>query len=234
MRTLPPTQPGVGTPALPPPLEHHDRLSREEFERRYAAMPHLKKAELLKGIVHMPSPVRNDQHGEPHADLVGWLFLYRAGTPGVRAADNTTVRLGLEDEPQPDALLRIPRERGGRCGVDPDGYLEGAPELVAEVASSSASYDLHVKLEVYREHRVLEYLVWRVGDRAVDWFALRGEQYELLAAGPDGILRSSVFPGLWLDPEALITGDTSRLVAVLQAGLASPEHAPFVERLAGP
>lgn len=231
MRTPVSTQPH--DPAAPPPLEPNDRLTREEFERRYEAMPHLKKAELLKGTVHTPSPVRMDRHGEQHADLVGWLFIYKVSTPGVRAADNTTIRLGREDEPQPDALLMIPRERGGQAAVDEDGYPDAAPELAAEVASSGASYDLHVKLEVYREHGVREYLVWRVGDRAVDWFVLRGGQYELLAAGADGILRSEVFPGLWLDPAALIEGDGQRLIAVLQEGIASPEHAAFVQRLRG-
>jgi Uma2 family endonuclease len=232
MRTFASTKPADSASA-PPPLEAHDRLSREEFERRYAAMPHLKKAELLKGTVHMPSPVRMDRHGEPHVLLVTWLGLYMVTTPGVRAGDNTTLRLGPEDEPQPDGLLMIPRERGGQAGVDSEGYLDAAPELVAEVASSSASYDLHVKVEVYREHRVPEYLAWRVLDGAVDWLVLRGDRYEPLAPGPDGILRSEVFPGLWLDPEALVEGDGQRLVAVLQEGLASPEHAEFVRRLAG-
>jgi len=180
----------------------------------------------------LPSPVRIDFHAEPHLALCGWLFPYQAATPGVRAADNATVRLGPEDEPQPDALLMIPRERGGQSGVDSDGYLEGAPELVAEVASSSTSYDLHLKMEVYREHGVREYLVWRVIDGAVDWFALRGEGYTPLAAGPDGVLRSEVFPGLWLDPEALVGGNGRRLVAALQEGLASSEHAAFREGLA--
>lgn len=125
-----------------------------------------------------------------------------------------------------------PRERGGQGVVDADGYVEGAPELAAEVAASSASYDLGVKLEVYREHGVREYVVRRVEERAVDWFALCGDRYERLPPGPDGILRSEVFPGLWLDPEALVTGDLPRVATVLQHGLASPEHVAFVERLA--
>lgn len=226
------TQPsGAGAP---PPLENGDWLTRDEFERRYDAMPHLNKAELLKGIVYMPSPVRMDSHGEPHADLMTWLGLYKMSTPGVRSADNTTVRLGPEAEPQPDALLMIPRARGGQSEVGPEGYLEGAPDLAAEVAAGSASYDLHVKLEVYREQGVREYLVWRVVDRAVDWFTLRGDHYERLAPGGDGILRNEVFPGLWLDPEALLASDGPRLLAVLQQGLASPEHAAFVSRLAAP
>jgi hypothetical protein len=118
--------PGV-EPEAPPPLENGDRLTREEFERRYEAMPHVKKAELLKGIVYVPSPVRMDRHGEPHADLITWLGPYKMATPGVRAADNSTVRLGPEDEPQPDALLMIPRERGGQATIDADGYVAGAP-----------------------------------------------------------------------------------------------------------
>lgn len=224
-------------PAAPaaeiPPLENGDRLTRDEFERRYTAMPQLKRAELLRGIVYMPSPVRLDRHGEPQATLVGWLFLYKAMTPGIRTADNSTVRLGAESEPQPDALLMIPHERGGQASVDSEGYLAGAPELAAEVASSSVSYDLHVKLDVYREHGVREYVVWRVLDRSVDWFVLRGDRYERLAPGPDGVLRSEAFPGLWLAPDALVGDDSARLIAVLQEGIASAEHASFVERLAG-
>jgi Uma2 family endonuclease len=215
-----------------PPLENGDRLTREEFERRYEAMPHLKKAELLKGVVYMPSPVNLARHGEPQLRLVTWLGLYQLATPGVRGGDNSTVRMGPESEPQPDGLLLIPRELGGQAMVDANGYVVGAPDLAAEVASSSVSYDLHVKLEVYREHGVREYVAWRVGDRAVDWLVLRGDRYEPLAPGPDGILRSEVFPGLWLDPQALVSGDGPRLLAVLQEGLASPEHAAFVQRLA--
>lgn len=218
--------------AAPPPLEPHDRLSREEFERRYLAMPQVKKAELLKGTVYMPPPVRLDQHAEPQADLIGWLYFYKAATPGVRIGDNATVRLGPEDEPQPDALLMIPREHGGQADVDADDYIAGAPELAAEVASSSASYDLHVKLEVYRKHGVREYIVWRTVDRAIDWFVLRGDEYEALSPDDGGILQSEVFPGLRLDPAALLAGDGARVLAVLQQGLASPEHAQFVKRLA--
>jgi Uma2 family endonuclease len=224
----PPPPPG---PEAPPPLENGDHLPRAEFERRYEAMPQLKKAELLKGIVYMPSPVSLGRHGAPHARLVAWLAHYQLATPGVEVADNSTVRLGPEDEPQPDALLMILPECGGQAEVDADGYLEGAPELAAEVASSSVSYDLHVKLDVYREHGVREYVVWRVRDRAIDWLVLRGSRYEPLAAGEDGILRSEVFPGLWLDPQALLTGDGSRLIAVLQQGVTSADHQGFVDRL---
>jgi Putative restriction endonuclease len=216
----------------PRPLKNGEHLTRAEFERRYEAMPHLKKAELLRGVVFMPSPVRLDRHGEPQGDLVWWLVTYKISTPGVRSGDNTTARMGPEDEPQPDALLMIPRERGGQSWVDAEGYLAGAPELAAEVTASSKSYDLNVKLEVYRAHGVREYLVWRVEDRAVDWFILRQDRYEALAAGADGILRSEVFPGLWLDAEALVAGDLPRLAAVLQEGLASDEHQAFVQRLA--
>jgi hypothetical protein len=232
--TTPPTAPPGPTP--PPPLEPGDHLTRDEFERRYDAMPELKKAELIEGVVFMPSPVRADQHGTPHAALVTWLGVYWAGTPGVRAAADSTVRLDLDNEPQPDALMMIEPSRGGRARIDADGYVADGPELVAEVAASSASIDLNSKLRVYRRNGVQEYLVWRVRDQVVDWFALRGSQYDRLAPGPDGVLRSEVFPGLWLDPAALARGDLAGVLGVLQQGLASPEHAAFVAHLqqAGP
>src|SRR5579872_204675 len=137
--------PPPSLPPRPPPLENGDRLSRGEFERRYNAMPRLKKAELIQGVVHLPSPVRTDSHGTPHADLLGWFVVYRAGTPGVSAADNSTVRINFDSVVQPDVFLMIDRTRGGQAHLDEDGYITGAPELVAEVSATSASIDLNTK-----------------------------------------------------------------------------------------
>jgi hypothetical protein len=213
-----------------PPLENGDRLTRPEFERRYAAMPHVKKAELIEGVVYMPSPVSND-HAQPHFDLIAWLGFYRAATPGISGGDNGTLRLDLDNEPQPDAFLRILAEYGGQARVDADGYVSGAPELVAEITRSSVSIDLHAKLHVYRRNGVREYLVWRVEDRTIDWFVLREGRYELLTAAADGLYRSEVLPGLWLDAAALLRGDLLAVFQAVQRGLESPEHAVFVRRL---
>lgn len=214
-----------------PALENGDRLTRTEFERRYEAMPHLKKAELIEGVVYVPSPVRHRQHGAPHAHLIGWLAQYAASTPGIEVGDNSSVRLDLDNEPQPDALLFIDPTRGGQVRIGDDGIIEGAPELVAEVASSSVSYDLHAKLHVYRRSGVCEYIVWRVLDQEVDWFVLRDGQYEPMPMDAQGLVRSEAFPGLWLDPAALVRGDLTTVLAVAQQGLASPEHHAFVARL---
>ena len=213
------------------PLENGDRLTRAEFERRYEAMPQLKKAELIEGVVYVPSPVRHQYHGKQHSRLVGWLIHYEASTPGVEAGDNSTVRLDLDNEPQPDCLLFIQPESGGQVRFDEAGYIEGAPDLVAEVAASSASYDLHAKLNAYRRNGVREYVVWRVHNNQIDWYVLREGAYEALAAGPDGILRSTVFPGLYLDPAAMLRGDLAAVFAVVQQGLNTPERADFVARL---
>jgi Uma2 family endonuclease len=222
---LPPNQPPI------PPLEPGDRLSRAEFERRYQAMPHLNKAELIEGVVYMPSPVRAYRHGMPHADLIGSLFIYRAGTPGVKTADNATARLDMDNEPQPDVMLFIEPECGGQVKISEDDFVEGAPELVGEVASSSVSFDLNTKFNVYRRSGVKEYVVWRVVDQKIDWFVLAGGEFQRLEPDAAGILKSRVFPGLHLDPTALVAGDMQRLTAVLQSGLASPEHAEFVKLL---
>ncbi len=221
------------SPVLPstPPLEPGDQLERDEFERRYAAMPHLKKAELIEGVVYMPSPVRWKRHAGPHADVIGWLAFYRAYTPGVEAGDHGTVRLDLDNEPQPDATLIVIPEYGGRVRIDPDDYIAGAPDMVAEIAASSASFDLHTKLRVYRRNAVREYLVWRVLDAAIDWFVLRGSQYERRVPDPDGFLRSETFPGLWLDVAGLIQRDLATVFRTLQQGLQTPEHVAFVARL---
>jgi Uma2 family endonuclease len=214
-----------------PPLENGDRLTRAEFEHRYDAMPNLKKAELIEGVVFMPSPVRQRYHGRQHSHLNFWLCGYEGRTPGVEAGDNSTVRLDLDNMPQPDCLLFIQPEHGGRVRIDEDGYIEGAPDLVAEVASSSASYDLGKKLDAYRRNGVREYVVWRVLDRKVDWYVNRGGRFELASPPADGILRSEVFPGLWLDPAALMRGDVYGVLDIVQQGLNTPEHADFVARL---
>jgi Uma2 family endonuclease len=211
------------------PLEPGDRLTRPEFERRYEAMPHLKKAELIEGVVYVPSPVRHEGHGRQHAALSYWLSAYSASTPGLEVSDNATVRLDLDNEPQPDLLLRI--VPGGQSHVDPGGFIDGAPELVAEIASSSAAYDLHQKLNVYRRHGVREYIVWRVLEQGIDWFVLRDGSYERLHTDDISVFRSEVFPGLWLDATAMIRGDMATVLKVLEKGLASGEHEVFVVNL---
>jgi Uma2 family endonuclease len=214
-----------------PPLEDGVRLTRAEFERRYEAMPNLKKAELIEGVVHVPSPVRHGYHGRQHSYLNGWLVVYQASTPGVEASDNSTVRLDLDNVPQPDCLLFIQPEHGGKVRIDEDGYIEGAPEMVAEVAASSTSYDLGDKLKAYQRNGVREYVVWRVLDQELDWFVNREGRFERLSPAADGILRSTLFCGLWLDPAALLGGDINAVLAILQQGLNSPEHAEFVAEL---
>jgi Uma2 family endonuclease len=214
-----------------PPLKNGDRLTRAEFEQRYDAMPELKKAELIEGEVYMPSPVRHGAHSHPHTRLVAWLANYETDTPGVEAGDNGSIRLDLDNEPQPDAFLIIRPERGGQARISEDDYIEGAPELVAEVASSSVSYDMGKKLNAYRRNGVREYVVWRVLDRQVDWLVNREGRFEPLRPAADGILRSTVFPGLWLGPDALVRGEKTTVKAILQQGLNSPEHADFVARL---
>jgi Uma2 family endonuclease len=224
--SAPPTQ-----PRQIPPLENGDHLTRDEFERRYEATPGLKKAELIEGVVYMPPPVRADGHSSPHADLIGWLVVYRAATPGVRVDDNATIRLDLDNEPQPDAAVMIRATHGGQAVVSPDDYIEGAPEFVAEVSASTASIDLNTKFRVYRRNKVREYLVWRVLDHEIDWFILRGSDYDRLKPSPDGVYRSETFPGLWLDTRAMLRQDIDAVLKFLQQGLAAPEHAEFVSRL---
>jgi Uma2 family endonuclease len=212
-------------------LEPGDTLTRDEFERRYDAMPELKKAELIEGVVHMPSPVRWNRHASPQLALGGWLMHYWAHTPGVQAGDNGSVRLDLDNMEQPDAAMIVLPEYGGQARISADDYVEAAPELVAEVAASTVSIDLNAKLHVYRRNGVREYLVWRVLDGAIDWFILQQGQYQQLQANAGGLLQSEVFPGLWLDPAALARLDLPRVLEVVQQGLATPEHAAFVAKL---
>ncbi len=214
-----------------PPLKTGDRLTRAEFERRYDAMPHLKKAELIEGVVYVPSPVWFRKHARPHSRLIGWLVQYEAATPGVESGDNASLRMDAVNMPQPDALLMIAPPHEGQAQVDEDDYVAGAPEFVAEIAASSVDYDLNEKLQVYCRHGAREYLVWRVLDQAIDWFVLRQSRCEPLSQDEAGLCKSEIFPGLWLDPAALVRGDLAAVVQTLQQGLASLEHAAFVAHL---
>ncbi len=180
------------------PLDNGDRLNRYEFERRYNAMPNLKKAELIEGIVYMPAALRFKSHGQPHSWMIGWLVTYEAMTPGIAVGDAPTVRLDIDNEPQPDAVLLIVPEAGGQARLSDDDYIEGAPELVVEIAASSAAIDLHAKKQAYRRNGVKEYIVWQVLDQKINWFYLDKGEYLNLPVDTDGIIRSRILPGLWL------------------------------------
>ncbi len=217
--------------AVIPPLENGDRLTRAEFERRYHAMPPHVRAELIEGEVHMSSPVRHKHHGGPHIQLGTLIGSYSSETPGTDCSDNATVRLDLDNEPQPDVVLFLLPEFGGQMRLSADGYLEGAPELAIEVAASTVSIDLHAKLRAYRRNGVREYLVWRVEDGALDWFRLVEGEYLPLQPDARGIVRSQLFPGLWLDTRAMLGGELKKLLDTLRQGLASKEHVAFVRQL---
>ena len=229
--TLP--RPLVSLSTCIPPLESGDRLTRIEFERRYEAMPAQKKAELIEGVVYLSSPVRLTKHAAPMFDLMIWLGLYKVSTPGTQGGDNATVRLDLDNEPQPDVFLRLLPGLGGQSGTSSDDYVDGAPELIVEVAASSVSIDLHDKMNAYCRNAVREYIVWRVLDGELDWFVWREARYERLGLDPSGVYKSEQFPGLWLDGPALLRGDMARVLVVLQQGIESPEHRCFLDRLAG-
>src|SRR6266540_785549 len=218
---------GLPPTAAEPLLEPGDRLSRDEFEWRYERMLQVKKAELIEGIVYLPSPVRAEKHAEPHSHLAGWLVFYVSETPGVRFFDNSTVRLDLDNEPQPDLVLLKSPAKGGQARISQDDYIEGAPELVAEIVASSSAYDLHQKKGAYRRNGVREYVAWVTGESRLVWWELREGEYHELTADDDGLLKSRVFPGLWLDTAALLRGDLKAALASLRRGLESAEHAAF-------
>lgn len=226
----------VSPPASPEPmlpLQAGERLDQKTFHERYEAMPEYVRAELIEGVVYMPSPV-GSPHGGSHLELCIWLGTYKAHTPGTGGADNTTTILGPASEPQPDVFLRILPAHGGQTWDDERQYVHGAPELIAEASDSSEGFDLGPKFRDYQQGGVREYLVILVRRRQVRWFTRSDSGFVDLPPGEDGILRSEVFPGLWLDPEALLRGDTLRVLEVLNQGLATPEHAGFVEHLRRP
>jgi Uma2 family endonuclease len=210
------------SPKTIPLLENGDRLSRHEFERRYAAMPYQitgsNKAELIEGIVYIASHVRLRSQALPHSQITGWLGLYQANEPSLMVGVEPTVRLDLDNELQPDAVMFIPG-RGAR--ITDDDYIAGAPELVVEIAASTVSIDLHEKKAAYRRNGVQEYIVWRTLNREIDWFSLQDGEYIRLELDEKGVIKSQVFPGLWLAVEAMLSGAMADVLAVLQSGLNS-------------
>lgn len=221
--------PPQSKPLSLPPLENGDRLNRYEFERRYDAIPYLRKAELIEGVVYMAAALRFRSHAVPHSNLLIWLGNYKVATAGVALGIEPTVRLDLDNEPQPDAALIIEEQAGGQSRLSFDDYIEGAPELVAEIAASSVAIDLGDKKRAYRRNGVKEYIVWQVFDQKLDWFYLEEGEYLSLPVDVNGVIRSRVFPGLWLAVDDLLSGNMTRVLAVLQEGLGSQEHAAFLQ-----
>jgi hypothetical protein len=222
------------TPPTIPPLENGDRLSWIEFDRRYEAMPDGHKAELIEGVVYMAAALRYKSHGRPHARLLTWLGIYEYETIGVEIADNASVYLDSDNGPQPDIALILNTDRGGQTCITDGDYVEGPPELIAEISASTVSIDLGAKKNAYERNGVQEYLVWRVLDEAIDWFILQDGQYFDLLPDEDGITRSRIFPGLWLDRSALIQGDTKRVRAIVNEGLLSNDYFQFIQSLEKP
>ncbi|MBI5052905.1 MAG: Uma2 family endonuclease [Chloroflexi bacterium] len=211
------------------PLNNGDHLTRREFERRYEATAEKVKAELIEGVVYMASPVYLP-HGESHGSMATWLGTYRAHTSKIRVADNVTIRLDAENEVQPDLAAWV---EGRKVHHSQEGYLEGAPELVIEIAVSSASYDLYEKLRVYRRNGIQEYIVWRVLDQKIDWFELKDGEYVPFMPDVSGVIKSKVFPGLWLVVNDLLNGDLAKVLAKLNEGLTAEEHKDFAQKLNG-
>ncbi len=225
-------RPTRAVPRRPPPLEAGDRLSAAEFMRRYEAEPEREDAQLIEGVVYLGSPLSAGLHGRPHMSVNHLLCSYAARTPGLIVSDNSTTMLDADNVPQPDALLAIPEHAGGQSRIDDDKqYLHGPPELVVEVASSSASVDLHDKLNAYRRNGVTEYVVWRTRDAAVDWFAFEGGASRRLEPGDDGLIRSGCFPGLWLDVDALLRHDFAAIAAAVEKRCNAEDHAAFAARI---
>lgn len=213
----------------PAELVTGQRMDVEEFLRRWEKLPDLKNAELIEGVVYVSSPV-SFEHAGRHKWVVWWLTQYERLTPGCEGGDNGTWRM-LDSAPQLDCFLRISPARGGQSG-NREKYAAGAPELVAEICVTSADVDLGPKLRLYEKAGVREYVTVEVEEKRIVWRTLQGGEYVAQVPGADGVFRSQVFPGLWLDVAAFWADDGGRMQAALDGGLATEEHQRFVERLA--
>ena len=191
-------------------LENGAVMSGDEFLSLYERAEGLEHVELIEGIVYMPSPVSVPDHARKQGLFIEWLAAYEARNAAVEYSPPGTMLLDEKNLPEPDAMLYFKRD--GR--FTDAGYLDGAPELVVEIANSSASRDLHGKKEAYRRNGVLEYIVWRVQDEAIDWFVLKDGVYEVRQP-KDGVIESGIFPGLRLDVPAMLAMDRAKVLAAL-------------------
>ena len=215
-------------------LSNGDCMQQEEFHRLYQQAPSRFRAELINGIVYVSEPV-SEGHGYNHTRLSSIFDAYSASTPGTRVCDNSTVILSEEDEVQPDLFLRILPAYKGQTqdvtrGSQQLGYVKGAPELVAEIASSSRAIDLHIKQKRYQLAGVLEYIVVCLEPLHILWFNL--SERRLIDCDSEGIFRSTVFPGLWIHRDGLLQLDYQLTMKALNLGIASNEHDAFTMKLA--
>ena len=213
-----------------PPLSDGQRLLADEFHRRYLSMPFVKNAQLIDGVVHMSSQVYLDQHGGPHSDIIFWLGYFRSFCPQVRVADNTSLRIDDENEPQPDAMLLLDPTHCGGTWTE-SRLLRGTPELIVEIAASSARLDAGEKRDLYQRIGVREYILWRVLDARIDWWHLADGKYQILPQDDKGVNRSRVFPGLWLNTPAMLAGRLDLVKNTVDAGLQCQEYLDFAEKL---
>ena len=220
----------LAAPVSTPPLLEGDSQTSEEFLRRWEQMPDVRRAELIDGIVFIPSPISRD-HDAFRAFFAAWLSLYATATPGCYPGLDATWRMGDRQVPQPDAVLVILPEYGGQSKIAGD-YYSGAPELIVEVAVSSHSRDFGAKKRLYEQMGVREYLIAVPREERLVSLALTPEGYRPQEADSDGAFRSICFPGLQLDFRALWRLDLQRMNSVLQQGLATAEHADFAAHLA--
>lgn len=248
---MPPPEPATPAPSAPParrprpapvprgapeddlpPLCNGDRLTQPEFHRRYLATPETFHAELIEGMVFiMASPISLTKHAGPQGFLIGWLAAYAMHTPGLHAAGPATLIVDNENEVEPDAMLRLAESSGGLSRINDDDFLTGVPELVVEVAASSASRDLNLKKRLYARIGIPEYIVVSAHERAVRWFVLHDGAYNELPPDDDGVFRSPSWPGLWLPASSVWTDDYASAFDAVKAGVATDAHAAFVARL---
>jgi Uma2 family endonuclease len=211
-----------------------ERMDVEEFLRRWEELPDLKNAELIDGVVHVSSPV-SLEHGDLDTLILMWLAYYAHATPGCRAGNNSTWFM-LDSAPQPDAHLRILPAYGGQSRErtrDKKSYSTGAPELAVEICVTSTDVDFGPKRKLYESAGVREYITIETFRERLIWRVLEDGVYASQLSSEDGILRSQIFPGLWLDVAAFWANDGAKMLAALNSGIAAEEHQRFVERLAG-
>ena len=213
-----------------PLLKEGDRLTQQEFHKRYMQMPEVMKAELIEGVVTMPSPISVEYHTYPQGDLGWWIASYYLKTPHVRGGPNGSIILNENNELQPDLLMHIESAAGGNASLNEEGFLIGAPELVIEVSHTSSSIDMGPKMKAYQSNGVAEYLIWKVKEKEIQWLALKDGNYSQLPIERD-LLKSEVFPGLWLNVSALFKQELEQVEATLRSGMESEAYLNFVKEL---
>lgn len=181
------------------PIRLEQRAGPHSFEEFCRIVREDQKADLINGVIYMPSPENTDDN-----ELFIWLvtlmnLFVRRKKLGQIYGSRVAFRLAEKHGPEPDiAFVRTENmERVTRGGV------EGPADLAIEIVSpDSVERDYYLKRELYELYRIPEYWIIDEMDQTVTLLRLKQAKYREVRP-QKGEMHSQVLTGFWLRPEWL-------------------------------